>query len=153
MSHDPKTGRFTCKGGQYAGAGDDASHVHYQWNYTENDAPRPMVYYQSVAWAVNHGPGSFLDTMIIQRLLPLIPEQERALKGIALANQGLDLNPYAFALVEDALALAPDAAALGQFFERFNNRLNQAASQPGAPDTRLYRLTVQNKCLKDTNHT
>ena len=144
MDYDPKTALYRCKGGQYAGGGDDVAHVHYNWYFDEAVRQVPMVYHQSVAWAVNHGLGSFLDAMIclqISRQLPASADEQR----LKLLEQGLDLNPYAIALAEEAITMIKQPTALSSFVERCNTRLDLAAKLPTGNDAKLYRLTLAKK--------
>ncbi|MEN9360304.1 MAG: hypothetical protein RL095_1839 [Verrucomicrobiota bacterium] len=137
---DAKTGRYSCQGDQYAGDGDEATHVHYNWNYDEADEQRSMVYHQSVAWAVNHGQQSYLDAMICLQLSRRSADEAQALK---LLDAGLDANPYAAALALEGLKRLKGEAAAA-FLARLEARLDAAAKLPGAPDTRLYRHTLKN---------
>ena len=143
MATDPKTGLFSCVGGQYAGAGDEATTVHYAWNYDETAGIRPMVYHQSVAWSVNHGLPAYLDTLVIGRICEAMPAAEKAAKGPALLEQGLALDPYAFALADAAQQAAATPAAQVRLLDQLNSLLDQAAAKGGAPDTRLYRATLK----------
>ncbi len=74
--YDPKSKTYTCKGGQYATGGDDKTTPHTGWFFGDQvkqyrkrkgiSTPfyvrKPMVYHQSVAWAVNYGMSSYLDS-------------------------------------------------------------------------------------------
>lgn len=143
MDFDPKTGLFGCKGEQYATGGDEATSVHYAWNYDETAGNRPMIYHQSIAWAVNQGLPAYLDTLVVGRIYEAMPAGERAAKGPALLEQGLSINPYAFALVDAAQQAATDPAAQCRLLDRLDALLDAAATKPGAPNTRLYRATFR----------
>ena len=144
MDYNPKTALYRCKGGQYAGGGDDVAHVHYNWYFDEAARQVPMVYHQSVAAAVNHGLSAFLDALIclqLSRQLAASAVEPR----LRLLEQGLDHNPYAIALVDAAIPLIQQPAGLSQFVERCNARLDRAAQLPTATDSKLYRLTLAKK--------
>jgi hypothetical protein len=149
MDHDPRTGRYACKGGQYAGGGDEVARVHYNWYFGDTPRQVPMVYHQSVAWAVNHGLPSFLDALLCLQLSRQLPEGA-VTERLKLLEQGLELNPYAIALVDAAVALHQQPAELAAFAGRCQARLDQAAKLPTAPDTKLYRLTLEQACQDAT---
>ena len=144
MDFDAKTNRYSCKGGQYATGGDEVTQVHYNW-YLDG-APRhvPMIYHQTVAWSVNHGLPAFLDSMLCLQLSRQLPETDSAPR-LKLLEQGLDLNPYAIALVDAVIPMLKQPAELAQFGERCNARLDQAVKLPNPPDTKLYRATIAQK--------
>lgn len=144
MDFDPKSGRYVCKGGQYAGGGDEVATVHYNWYFDEAARHVPMVYHQSVAWAVNHGLPSFLDALICLQISRQLPPGDTA-RRLKLLEQGLDRCPYAMALIDAVVPLLKQPDELAQFIGRCNARLDQAAKLPGAPDTKLYRLTLEKK--------
>jgi hypothetical protein len=148
MDCSPTTGRFVCKGGQYA-AGDDVTQVHYNWYFDEAGRHVPMIYHQSVAWAVNHGLPAFLDAMVCLQISRQLPPGDAA-QRLKLLEQGLDQNPYAIALVDAALTLLKQPAELSQFVERCTARLDQAAKLPTAPETKLYRATLAKKAEEAT---
>lgn len=62
--YDPKSKTYSCKGGQYATGGDDKTAVHVPWFFGDVDARRGMIYHQSIAWALNYGVSSYLDSNI-----------------------------------------------------------------------------------------
>ncbi|MCX6872349.1 MAG: hypothetical protein NTW21_00845 [Verrucomicrobia bacterium] len=144
MDYNPQSGHYTCKGGQYAG-GDDVTQVHYNWYFDETGRQVPMVYHQSLAWAVNHGLPAFLDAMLCLQLSRQLPQSEAA-QRLKLLEQGLDLNPYAIVLVDAAIPMIKQPPELARFVERCTARLDQAAKLPSAPDAKLYRLTLERKC-------
>ncbi|MEI7910917.1 MAG: hypothetical protein WCK77_14875 [Verrucomicrobiota bacterium] len=150
MDYDPKTRLYCCKGGQYATGGDDVTQVHYNWYFDPACRQVPMVYHQSLAWSVNHGLPAFLDALVCLQLSNQLPPADTAAR-LKLLEQGLDLNPYAIALVDAAIPLIKQADELAGFIGRCNTRLDGAAKLPGAPDAKLYRLTLEKKG-KDATH-
>jgi hypothetical protein len=101
-----------------------------------------MVYHQSVAWAVNYGLASFLDTLIAHNTWQLLDEAERKGAGTTLLTSALGLNPYSFVLVD----AAQDAAGpKGQttFWQTYLEALAAAKSKPGCPTDGLYPKTVK----------
>ena len=149
MDVDPKTGRYVCHGGQYASGGDDATHVHYNWYFSEAARQVPMVYHQSLAWSVNHGLPAFIDALICLQISRQLPSENRA-QRLKLLEQGLDLNPYAIALVDAAIPLIKQPDEMDKFVASCNERLDRAAKLPSAPDTKLYRLTLEKQCKDAT---
>jgi hypothetical protein len=135
----PETGRYSCEGDQYAGDGDDATEVHTAWNYDEAGKQMPMVYHQSVAWAVNHGLQSYLDAMICLQLSHRSTADAQALTRL---EAGLDANPYTAALALEGLRRLKGKAAVA-FLARLEARLVAAAKNSGAPDTGLYLKTLK----------
>ncbi len=140
MQFDAKTGQFSCCGGQYASGGDEVTSVHAGWNYDDAGGRRPMVFHQSVAWAVNEGLGSFVDTLVMRRAFDALSPAERADEGAAFLAEGLKRNPYAMAVAEAAISAAPDARTATRLLDTFDRAL-EIAKVPA--DRRLYRDTVR----------
>ncbi len=140
MDFDAKSGRFSCKGGQYATGGDEVTNVHAGWNYDDVGGRRPMVFHQTVAWGVNEGLDSFVDTLVMRRAFDALPPAERADESTALLAEGLKRNPYAMAVVEAAINAAPDAGAAVRLLDDFSKAMD-AAKLPA--DRKLYRDTVR----------
>ena len=144
MEHDAKTGEFRCKGGQYATGGDEVTTVHAGWNYDDIGGRKPMVYHQSIAWAVNYNreeaPTSFLETLAMRRMFDALPEAERAATATAFAEAGLARNPFSLVVYDGAVraASAPETAlALADIASRTLDALPAASVPP------LYRSTLR----------
>ena len=140
MERDAKTGEFRCKGGQYATGGDEVTTVHAGWNYDDRGGRRPMVFHQTVAWGVNAGFEPFVDTLVMLRVYDALPPEERARRATSLVDEGLARNPFAIALVEAALAAAPDPAAAIAVLDAFEARVEASDAARGRE---LYRTTVR----------
>ena len=142
---DPKMGTYNCHGGQYATAGDSGTGVHGAWVFGDVDGRKPMVYHQSIAWAVNYGLPAYLDSNLAYSLYRKLPEVDRKAHGQKLLESGLALNPYNFLLNDAGYALvtAPNDAIC--FYEA---ALKPFASlvKPGCPTNGLYFQTLQQKC-------
>jgi hypothetical protein len=140
MECDPKTGKVRCTGGQYATGGDEVTTVHAGWNYDDKGGRRPMVFHQTVAWGVNAGLGSFVETLAMRRAWDAMPADQRSKECARFMAEGVARNPYAMAVVEAAIADAPDATAAVALVDDFNAALDKA----GIPaDRKLYRDTVR----------
>jgi hypothetical protein len=140
MECDPKTSEYRCTGGQYATGGDEVTTVHAGWNYDDKGGRRPMVFHQTVAWGVNAGLGSFVETLAMRRAWDAMPADQRAEECARFMAEGVARNPYAMAVVEAAIADAPDATAAVALVDDFNAALDKA----GIPaDRKLYRDTVR----------
>ncbi|MBL9148197.1 MAG: hypothetical protein JNM94_05825 [Phycisphaerae bacterium] len=108
MERDPKTGDFRCVGGQYATGGDEVTTVHAGWNYDDVGGRRPMVYHQSVAWAVNDDPASFVEALVLRRMWDRLPAEEKTAAAEAYLKASLERTPFAIAAIDAAAAAAPD---------------------------------------------
>ena len=109
MEHDAKTKEFRCKGGQYATGGDEVTTVHAGWNYDDKGGRRPMVFHQSVAWGVNEGLASFVESLAMVRAFNALPAEERARECVGFVKAALSENAFALAAITTALESAPDA--------------------------------------------
>ena len=138
-----KDGTYNCHGGQYATAGDAGTGVHYPWSFGDVDARRPMVYHQSVAWAVNYGFQSFLDAMAAHAFYKALPATDRSAHGEVLLTCAATSNPYAFLIVEDELGGETDPARLIGFWRQLKTAL--ASGKSGCPANGLYNTTIQDK--------
>ncbi|MFM1867198.1 MAG: hypothetical protein RL591_606 [Planctomycetota bacterium] len=144
MEQDAKTGEFRCKGGQYATGGDEVTTVHAGWNYDDVGGRKPMVYHQSIAWAVNYkreeAPTSFLETLAMRRMFDALPEAERAATAAEFAEAGLARNPFSLVVYDGAVRAAnsPETAlALADIASRALDSLPAASVPP------LYRSTLR----------
>jgi hypothetical protein len=140
MEHDPVTGLFRCRGGQYATGGDEVTTVHAGWNYDDRGGRRAMVFHQSVAWAVNHDAGAFIDAMVLRRAWDDLDESQRSRQCVRLMNATLDRNPFAMPLIEAAISAAPDAMTAVEVLDAFESGFEPHATK----EFELYRRTVRN---------
>ena len=85
-----------------------------------------MVWYQKVAWAVNYGLPSYLDSMLALRMCRDLPQAEQAGHGVELLESGLALNPFNI-----TLAIAAEDACDSPEASRSCSRANR---RPQAPD-------------------
>jgi hypothetical protein len=139
MERDPKTGDFRCVGGQYATGGDEVTTVHAGWNYDDVGGRRPMVYHQSVAWAVNDDLESFVETLALRRMWDRLPADVKPAAAEAYLKASLERTPFAIAAIDAAAAVAPDwraAIALADAAE---------AAFGDAEIPALYRSTVRDR--------
>jgi len=157
--YDPKRKTYTCKGGQYATGGDEKTTPFARWyfgdaakNYprrpgfgVQPNPRKPMVYHQSIAWAVNHGMASFLDSTMAHAVYRLLPEPQRKTGGAALLASGLAINPYNFLLTDAAQADAKTPRKQIRFWEVFQAAVKAGAGKPGCPAEGLYNQTVKKR--------
>ncbi len=140
MEQDAKTGDFRCKGGQYATGGDEVTTVHAGWNYDDAGGRRPMVFHQSVAWAVNHGFEPFLDAMVLRRAYGAMPEAMRSTLAIPMMGEAMSLNPFALPLVLASLDASGDPTVVVAALDAFDAGIARVAK---AGEYALYRDTVR----------
>jgi hypothetical protein len=119
MERDAATGEFSCRGDQYATGGDEVTSVHAAWNLDERGDRRPMVFHQSVAWGVNRGLASYVETLAMARAFAALPPEARAAECTVFVEATLTLNPFAITALEAAIESAPDAATLRAIAARF----------------------------------
>jgi len=157
--YDPKSDTYACKGGQYATGGDEKTGPFSIWVFGDNvkqyrkkkgvSVPyyirKPMVYHQSVAWAVNHGMRNFHDSLMAYGVFRLLPEATRQTKGMTLLESGLAVNPYCFLLVDTAQAAADTPQRQIGFWKTFLTTLAAAGGKPGCPTEGLYPKTVRKR--------
>jgi hypothetical protein len=144
MEHDAKTGEFRCKGGQYATGGDEVTTVHAGWNYDDVGGRRPMVFHQSIAWAVNHDRETksmgLLEVLAMRRMFERLTETERGAQALEFAEAALARNPFALVAYDGAVRAANSsetALALADLGERTVAALPASKAQP------LYRDTLR----------
>jgi len=157
--YDPKKKLYSCKGQQYATGGDEKTTPFARWYFgdTAKEYPRrpgfgvprnprkPMVYHQSIAWAVNYGIASFLDSTIAYDVYQLLGEAERKGAGGTLLTSGLAINPYNFLLTDAAQAAAGTPQEQIRFWRTFQTALKAASDKAGCPADGLYSKTVKKK--------
>jgi hypothetical protein len=141
---DPKTQKsFECQGAQFVTGGPDKTHPHTPFAFGDTDQLRDMVYYQSVAWAINAGFSSYLDSEIAYDLFRVLPEADVTAHGEALLESGLALNPYNFVLADAGVAAATAPEAELHLWKSLQTDLAPEASKVGCPVDSLYSQTVQ----------
>jgi len=143
FSHDPKTGLYECKGGQFATGGPDKTSPHTPFAFGDVDARKPMIYYQTIGWAVNHGLQSYLDSTLAYQMFRALPESVKAAHGQELLESAIALNPYNIVLADAAQSHAATPQAQVRFWKSFKQTLAAAAGKPGCPNDALYNDTVR----------
>jgi hypothetical protein len=159
FQYDAKKKLYSCKGQQYATGGDEKTTPFVRWFFGDEakesrrrtgfgvppNPRKPMVYHQSIAWAVNHGMQSFLDSMMVHCVYELLDEPARKGPGRALLASGLAINPYSFLLTDAAQAAAATPQEQIAFWRTFQARLEAAGDKSGCPVDGLYAKTVKKK--------
>ena len=140
MEHDSETGRFRCRGGQYATGGDEVTTVHAGWNYDDLGGRRPMVYHQSIACGVNHDFEGLVEAMVLRRVWDELDETTRSEQCVQWMRKAMARNPFTLPLIDGVIAAAPDPMTAIELLDAFN-----AMFEPyEADDYELYRQTVGN---------
>jgi len=145
MRYDDKTKTYACRGGQYATGGDDRTGPHTPWFFGDVDARKPMIYHQTIPWAVNYGMPSYLESNLAYAVFRLLPESEGKADGAKLLESGLAINPYSFLLTDAAQAAATTPHEQIRFWRFFQNTLAAVDGKPGCPAEGLYNKTVRNR--------
>ena len=157
--YDAKTKRYVCKGAQYATGGDEKTTPFARWYFGDTakkyarrpgfgvqpNPRKPMVYHQSIAWAVNYGMDSFLDSTIAYCVYRLLDEPDRKAHGPTLLASGLAMNPYNVLLTDAAHAAAETPQDRMRFWRTFQAALQGGADKSGCPADGLYSKTVRAK--------
>lgn len=143
--HDAKSNTYFCRGGQYATGGDDNTHPHTPWYFGEVNAPRSMVYHQSIAWAVNAGLDSYHDSTIAYQIYLLLSESDRKDHGLTLLGSGMQLNPYNFLLIDAAQSQAAAPQEQIRVWQTFRTALNGVSKKPGCPGDGLYPKQIKSR--------
>jgi len=143
--HDPKSKTYSFGGGQYATGGHDRTHPHVPWFFGDVGARRPMVYHQSITWAVNYGFRPYLESTMAYTVFRLLPDSERKANGAKLLESGLAINPYNFLLTDAAQAAATTPQDQMRFWQKFGAALATAKGKPGCPTEGLYSKTVKTR--------
>lgn len=142
FSHDPKTHLYDCKGGQFATGGPEKTSPHTPWVFGDVDARKPMIYYQTIGWAVNHGFQSYLDSCLAYQMFRSLPETERTAHGLQLLASALTINPYNILIPDTAQAAAATPGDQLKFWSFYQNTM-AAVDKPGCPKDGLYNQTVR----------
>lgn len=145
FERDGKSGVYECKGGQFATGGPEKTHPHTAWCFGDVDARKDMVYYQTIAWAINAGFQSYLDSTLAYDLFRLLPDAERKAHGQELLDSGFALNPFNCLLPDAALASAATPQAQLHVWKTFKTALAAGSGKPGCPADSLYGETVRGK--------
>ena len=143
--YDSKTDTYRCKGQQYATGGDDKTWPHVPWFFGDVDARRGMIYHQSIAWAVNYGMPSYLDSTMAYTVFRLLPESDSKASGAKLLESGLTINPYNFLLTDAAQSAATTPQEQIRFWRFFQGALAAVDGKLGCPPEGLYNRTVKNR--------
>jgi len=155
FQYDSEGGVYHCKGGQYATGGDEKTGPFTPWPFADEfrrtsrrngyeiafHNRKPMVYHQSVAWGLNYGVQSYLDSVIAYSVFRILPEVQRQEHGLELLESGLAVNPYNFLLVDAAQDLADTPQQQLRFWKSFQVALKSAAGKTGCPTEGLYNTT------------
>ncbi len=139
MEQDAETERFRCRGGQYATGGDEVTTVHAGWDYDDVGGRRPMVFHQSIAWAVNHDPEALIEAMVLRRAWDALDEETRSDQCVQWMHGAMEMNPFALPLIDGVIASAPDPMTAIEMLDAFNSAFEPHAT--GEYD--LYVKTVR----------
>lgn len=142
FAHDAKSGVYECRGGQFATGGPDKTSPHENWIFGDVDKRKPMIYYQSIAWAVNHGLQSYLDSTIAYQLFKALPDQDRKDHGLELLASAIALNPYNILLADAGHAALPTVRGQIDLWKSIHAAL-AGETKPGCPKDGLYNQTVR----------
>lgn len=137
FAHDPKTGTYECKGGQFATGGPDKTSPHTPWVFGDTDARKGMLYYQTIGWAVNFGLREYLDSTIAYQVFKGLPPERQAASGVDFLLSAIPANPYNILLTDAAVAMASsprDVVRVCQTVEP----LVAAVNRPGCPKDGYY---------------
>jgi len=159
FKYDPKKKIYFCKGGQYATGGDEKTTPFARWYFGDKakkcarrpgfgvqpNPRKPMVYHQSIAWAVNHGIASFLDSTMAYSVYHLLDESDHKSAGRTLLTSGLAINPYNFLLTDAAQAAAATPIEQVDFWRTFQTLLTAAGDKAGCRADGLYSKTVKKR--------
>ncbi len=140
MEHDPKTGEYRCKGGQYATGGDEVTSVHANWNYDDAGPRKPMVFHQAVAWAVTRDFPGFVDSLVLRQAWEGLDSATKAKRCVDLVEEAMELSPFALPAIEAAIGAADQPAKAIAALDAFNERFARVAKPE---EYGLYRSTVR----------
>jgi len=143
FSFDKKTRTYNCHGEQYATGGDDKTHPHANWVFGDTDERRDMAWHQSVAWGVNAGFQSYLDSMVALEIYRRLPKNVQKEQGLTLLQSGLGKNRYNISLVEAAVANGDAKDGLDQFGTFIRKLLAEHGTIPGCPSKSLYNTAIE----------
>jgi len=121
------------------------------WAFGEKDERKKMVYHHSIAWAMNHGFDSYIDSTMAWQLFRILPTALRQTHGRELLESGLTLNPYNFLLADAGIEVATTPEAQSHFNKSFTTAM-ASVTKPGCPKTGLYPETIQGRLRKITTN-
>lgn len=136
-------GNYGLAGGQYATGGDGSTTPHRPFIFG-GAVNRQMPAHQSVAFAVNAGTESFLDTLAARSFHQTLPAEARATHGLKLLISAIALNPYSLAVNEDALAAAGTPVQLAAVGKALNDSFANLKDKPGCPPVSHMRNILNN---------
>lgn len=134
MDHDAATGRFSCRGEQYATGGDEVTHVHAGYHVDDAGGRRPMIFHQAIAWGVSHDVRGYVNALALRRWLAALTPEERGLRCAEVATAALAFNPFALVVLEACIAAAPDAATAQAIADETTAKIEKL------PDAKKYAL-------------
>ena len=132
FSHDPKTGTYECKGGQFATGGPEKTSPHTPWVFGDTDARKGMLYYQTIAWSVNFGLREYLDSTIAYQVFRTLPPDQQATSGLDFLLSAIPVNPYNILLTDAAVATASSPREFVRICQTVEP-LVTAVDRPGCP--------------------
>ncbi|MDP6542487.1 MAG: hypothetical protein QGH60_00765 [Phycisphaerae bacterium] len=159
FGYDAKKKIYFCRGQQYATGGDEKTTPFARWYFgdpakkyarrlgfgVQPNPRKPMVYHQSVAWAVNHGVKAFGDSTMAHAVYQLLGEPERKGAGRTLLTSALAINPYNFVVTDAAQAAASTPTEQVDFWRTFQTLLTAAGDTAGCKPDGLYSKTVKTR--------
>jgi len=159
FGYDAKKKIYFCKGQQYATGGDEKTTPFARWYFgdpakkyqrklgfgVQPNPRKPMVYHQSIAWAVNHGVKAFGDSTMAHRIYQLLGEPEQKAGGRTLLTSALAINPYNFLVIDAAQAASATPVEQVDFWRTFQTLLTAAGDTAGCKPDGLYGKTVKTK--------
>lgn len=144
FAYDPKLLTYECRGGQFATGGPEQTSPHTPWVFGDVDARRPMIYYQTIAWAVNYSLQGFLDSCLAYQFFRQLPASEKTAHGTTLLMSALERNPYNLLITDAAQTNAPTAMEQLQIWKSFQQVISEI-TKPGCPQDKLHIKTVREK--------
>ena len=159
FGYDAKKKIYYCKGQQYATGGDEKTTPFARWYFgdaakkyqrklgfgVQPNPRKPMVYHQSIAWAINHGVKAFGDSTMAHAIYQLIAESDKKGAGRTLLTSALAINPYNFLVTDAAQAAAATPVEQVDFWRTFQTLLTAAGDTAGCKPDGLYSKTVKTK--------
>jgi hypothetical protein len=134
---------YNCHGEQYVTGGDEQTSPHARWYLCDTDAPRAMVWHQSIAYGVNANFQSYLDSMVALQVYKNLPGAKRKEKGLGLLTSGLAANRYNIAIVEAAAGNPDFKSGLRDLSAFLVKSLRDHGNTAACPGKGLYADTVQ----------
>lgn len=129
---DEKTRRYEYDGGQYVTAGHENTHPHIPWYFNDIDRPKPMIWHQASAFAVNYGMPAFLDSMAAWQLYKALPEETRKAQGDRLLASAATINPFNLAVAEAALTSTESAPTQLRIWNEIKTAVISSSARAGS---------------------